>query len=50
MQNNIQLEENDEFDREFMMIFLEIEKLSKKLDKHSKLKVIEWVKYLFKEV
>jgi hypothetical protein len=42
------IQESDEFDREFLMLFLEIEKISNQLNKHSKLKVIEWVIYVSK--
>jgi hypothetical protein len=45
---NAHIQESDEFDREFLMLFVEIEKISNQLNKHCKLKVIEWVIFSYK--
>ena len=44
MQNqNVQLEVQDEYDKEFIILILEIEKRYSSLDKHSKLRMESWV-------
>jgi hypothetical protein len=42
MQNN-QLEVNDEYDKEFILLIMEIEKRYDILTKHDRLKVENWV-------
>ncbi len=40
---NMALEINDEYDKEFVLLIMEIEKRYDKISKHNRLKVESWV-------